>query len=434
MGATSRSIASALLAFACAFGVVAAPAQASAALPDDFLWGVATSGFQSEGSSPDSNWSRYSASGRTHDTIGDSVDFRHRFAEDIDRAADLGAKVFRFGVEWARVQPTPETWNDTEFEYYDDVVAQIRARGMKPMITLDHWVYPGWVVDQGGWMNPKTEADWLANAEKVVQRYSGIDALWITINEPTVYVQRELTYGGIALLQAPAMFDALVRVHRAIYDRIHVIDPGTRVSSNFPFIPAVSEAVDSVFTDRVRDKLDFLGIDYYYGVALSNLTAAYSAIDEFYNVTPQPEGLYDALMRYSRKYPELALYIVENGMSTDNGNPRPDGYTRSNHLSDHIYWMELAREDGADVMGYNYWSITDNYEWGSYRPRFGLYTVNALTDSTLTRVPTDGVETYRRIIENNGVMEDYVPVKAPAFCSLVDPPLSCINTHRQGSS
>ncbi len=75
------------------------------------------------------------------------------------------------------------SWNETEFAYYDDVVAHIRARGMTPMITLDHWVYPGWVVDQGGWTNPKTEADWLVNAEKVVERYSGIGALWITINE-----------------------------------------------------------------------------------------------------------------------------------------------------------------------------------------------------------------------------------------------------------
>ena len=49
------------------------------------------------------------------------------------------------------------------------------------------------------------------------------------------------------------------------------------------------------------------------------------------------------------------------------------------------------------MIGYNYWSITDNYEWGSYRPRFGLYTVNAATDPTLTRIPTDGVDAYRDI-------------------------------------
>ena len=57
------------------------------------------------------------------------------------------------------------------------------------------------------------------------------------------------------------------------------------------------------------------------------------------------------------------------------------------------------RSDGTlAVFGYNYWSLTDNYEWGSYTPRFGLYTVDARTDPTLARRPTDGVEAYRAII------------------------------------
>jgi len=57
-----------------------------------------------------------------------------------------------------------------------------------------------------------------------------------------------------------------------------------------------------------------------------------------------------------------------------------------------------AVDDGAPVFGYNYWSITDNYEWGSYEPRFGLYSVDVRTDPALLRRPTEGVETYRTII------------------------------------
>lgn len=60
--------------------------------------------------------------------------------------------------------------------------------------------------------------------------------------------------------------------------------------------------------------------------------------------------------------------------------------------------MGRAIAEGAPVFGYNYWSLTDNYEWGSYTPRFGLYTVDVNTDPTLTRRPTDAVETYRTII------------------------------------
>ncbi|MFF0817111.1 glycoside hydrolase family 1 protein [Rhodococcus sp. NPDC003318] len=391
-----------------------------------FEWGVATSGFQAEGPPPDSNWSRYIAAGRTDDPYGSGPDFRHRYAEDIANAAAMGVDTFRFSVEWARVQPTPDGWDDAEFAYYDDVVRLIRAHGMRPMITLDHFVVPGWVVDRGGWTTDATIGSWLANAEKVVGRYAGRDVTWITFNEPTVLVQKELTFGGISVAEAPAALDRMVRAHRDAYDLIHRIDPGSRVSSNVSYIPAAMGAVDAMFTDRVRDKLDFVGLDYYYGVSLDNLTAAAALSDAFHDIRPQPDGIYHAALHFARRYPELPIFVVENGMPTDDGAARPDGYTRSDHLRDHVYWLQRAKADGVDVIGYNYWSITDNYEWGSYRNRFGLYTVDVLTDPTLTRRPTDAVAGYREVIAGGGVAADYTPVMPDSVCSLVDPPASCV--------
>ena len=81
--------------------IAASPASAAdevAPLPDDFLWGVSSSGFQSEGSNPDSNWLRYS---ETKEHVGNAVDFRHRYAEDIALAADMGVEVYRFGMPGA---------------------------------------------------------------------------------------------------------------------------------------------------------------------------------------------------------------------------------------------------------------------------------------------------------------------------------------------
>lgn len=52
------------------FVTVTADAKTTTVLPSGFLWGVASSGFQSEGSSPDSNWTRYIAEGKTADQIG----------------------------------------------------------------------------------------------------------------------------------------------------------------------------------------------------------------------------------------------------------------------------------------------------------------------------------------------------------------------------
>jgi beta-glucosidase/6-phospho-beta-glucosidase/beta-galactosidase len=204
----------ACLAMLASLVVTASPVSAAdqvAPLPDDFLWGVSSSGFQSEGSNPDSNWLRYS---EKKEAVGDAVDFRHRYAEDIALAAEMGVEVYRFGIEWARVEPAPGEWDEAELAYYDDVV--------------------------------------------------------------------------------------------------------------------------------------------------------------------------------------------------------------------HVYWIQRAREDGIDVIGYNYWSLTDNYEWGSYTPRFGLYTVDALTDPTLARLPTDGVDAYTGVIANGGVAGDYDPVVRQSICSLIDPPLSCL--------
>src|SRR5204863_13607 len=79
----------------------------AAATPAPFYWGVAMSGYQSEGSAPDSNWRRYEQSKTTSikEPYRNSVDFRHRYAEDIARAKQLGVTVFRFSVEWARIEP-----------------------------------------------------------------------------------------------------------------------------------------------------------------------------------------------------------------------------------------------------------------------------------------------------------------------------------------
>ncbi len=66
--------------------------------------------------------------------------------------------------------------------------------------------------------------------------------------------------------------------------------------------------------------------------------------------------------------------------------------------------LEKADEAGARVFGYCYWSITDNYEWGEYDARTGLYSIECLTDPFLTRNPQDAVAAYRTIISSNPIV------------------------------
>lgn len=405
--------------------LVIAPAQAESSLPPvppGFHWGVATSGYQSEGTAPPSNWSAYDDKLEPYEN---SVDFYHRYKEDIAKAASLGVDTFRFGVEWARVEPQHGTFDPAAFAFYDDVVAEIRRQGMRPMITLSHWVHPAWFTSQGAWSNRKAVDQFVDYATEVVTRYAGQGATWITFNEPFIYLQHELTKGDNPLAAvALALRPKLVTAHNRTYTLIHRLDPGAMVSSNVAYIPGVEPVLDLIFLNKM--KLDFLGVDYYYGAALDNPTALNAFVDKSYAVKPAPEGLYYALTRYHRRFPKMPIWIVENGMATDDGKPRADGYTRSQHLRDHVYWMQRAMADGVPVIGYNYWSITDNYEWGTYRPRFGLWTVDVRTDPTLTRKPTDGVATYTDIIANGGDPADYTPVLKPGLCNIDALLTSCL--------
>ncbi len=422
--------AAATLAALVATGAVAtaAPAPGAPALPslgENFLWGVAASGFQSEGRAPDSNWTRYIASGAA-EPYHDSVRFLDRYTSDIDRAARLGVKVFRLSIEWARVQPSPDRWDDGAFAVYDAIVNAVEAAGMTPMLTLDHWVYPGWEADRGGWRNQGMVDDWLTNARKVVGHFASRAPIWVTINEPGAYLGTERRIGNLTDEQWPAAMDRMSQAHNAIYDEIHRLQPDALVTSNLGFVPGAETSVNQPFVDKVRDKLDFLGIDYYFGPDPGPQSGATAAgAPGMWNLPLQTEGIYYALRHYAKQFPGKPLYVVENGMPTDNNQPRPDQYTRADHLRDTVYWLQRAKADGMNVIGYNYWSLTDNYEWGSYAPRFGLYSVDVTTDPDLVRHPTDAVEAYATVIRAGGVPPKYHPTRPPVPCSQVDPPDSC---------
>jgi beta-glucosidase len=223
----------------------------------------------------------------------------------------------------------------------------------------------------------------------------------------------ESVLGRLGPVAALRMARHLVEAHRATYDLIHRLDARARVSSNLIWfgeqgLARLAQRVsDALFMNQIADKMDYVGFDYYY---------RWSKPLDFVRVTKEPwrlglapRGMYLALKLLAARYPHLPLLITETGMSTDNGKPRADGHTRERVLTDTVYWMQRAMAEGVPVEGYMVWSLTDNYEWGSYAPRFGLYTVDVLTDPTLTRRPTAAVPVYRDIIRRGGVAPGYAP-------------------------
>lgn len=427
-GVVAMSCAAMLLAI-CGLGGVGTASASVPPLGPAFEFGVAQSGFQSEGYNRDSNWVRYGNQGRVAHRVGNAVDFYHRYAEDIARAKSLGVGIYRTSVEWSRVESSRGRDDPAGWAFYDRVIRAVVDAGMRPMITLNHWVHPGWAVDLGGWNRPQMSADLVRFAERVVDRYSWADPLWITFNEPTEYVRRELMYGGVAPQNVGLMADGIVAAHRAIHRYIHRVQPGAQVSSNMAYYPiaGLQTWLESVFPQRMRDTLDFVGVDHYYSFSVTDASVANGASGEFWKSSQAPESIYYVLRHVAQQFPGKQIRVIENGLATDPQGRRPDGYRRADHLRDTVYWLQRARQDGIDVASYNYWSLTDNYEWGDFDSRFGLYTVDAERDPTLTRHPTDAVAAYREITRDNGVRPGYRPTRMPVTCSLVAVPDSCAN-------
>jgi hypothetical protein len=143
---------------------------------------------------------------------------------------------------------------------------------------------------------------------------------------------------------------------------------------------------------------DFVAFDYYFGTQL--LTKAGALVDVLerrYDRAPiWAGGLYDALRYFADMFPNLPLFVIENGVAA-----RHTDAKRARYLRDHIREVQRARQAGIEVIGYLAWSLTTNREWGLQagpQADFGLYYIDLDGDPDLTRHPTGAALAYRTIV------------------------------------
>ncbi len=165
--------------------------------PSRFSWGAAAASYQIEGSRLEdgkgmSVWDMYCQKPGAvfEDHSGEvACDHYHRYREDVALMKKLGIGAYRLSLSWPRILPsgTGEV-NEAGLDFYDRLIDELLAAGVKPWVTLFHWDYPLALFHRGGWLN-RDSADWFADyAALVTRRLSDRVAHFFTINEPQVYI------------------------------------------------------------------------------------------------------------------------------------------------------------------------------------------------------------------------------------------------------
>jgi beta-glucosidase len=175
--------------------------------------------------------------------------------------------------------------------------------------------------------------------------------------------------------------------------------------------------LDAVYECAHERTLDAVAIDYYDPLASRHFRLPGHRTSggrgrlparELWDDVPDPAGLTRWLRHQHSLTPGVPLWVVENGMCNrvrhGRSYPRLDGWDRPRYLRENIGAVMAAIDEGVPVAGYWHWSLMDNYEWGSYEPRFGLYGIDRHRgEHGITWLETDArgddaAGAYRRII------------------------------------
>jgi beta-glucosidase len=440
--------------------------QRTPEFPTDFLWGAATAAYQIEGAASEdgrgeSVWDRFSATPgkvRNGDSGAIACDFYHRYPEDIALMRELGLDAFRFSISWVRVLPDGRgAVNEAGLDFYDRLVDELLANGIKPVATLFHWDTPQALEDEGGWTVRSTAEHFVDYADAVAARLGDRVDTWITHNEPWVVSWIGHAWG----IHAPGRTseaDAIAASHHLLLSHGWAVDAIRRaapdadvgLSLNLAHVDAESAApedlaaahqvdghenrwfLDPIFRGSypvdmlevfaatpppVQDgdlavisaPIDFLGVNNYFRrvvrAGADGRPQTVHVLDAEYTDTGwevYPEGLYTLLVRVANDYAPPVIYITESGAAF--GDVRVhDGSIhdpeRTAFIASNIDAVGRAVEAGVPVQGYFVWSLLDNFEWAAgYSKRFGIVYVDY---PTLERIPKDSFDWYRELIASH---------------------------------
>lgn len=445
--------------------------------PKDFLWGVGGSAFQMEGAMLEdgktlntreaSFFSTEEPREKFRDPRSPEVgaDFYHKYPEDMKLMGQLGPKVFRYSIAWARIIPSMDAEpNQKAIDFYNRVIDAMIAQGITPFMDLFHADLPLWVVEEGGIIDDRFVERYTRYVSVCFREFGDRVKYWSTVNEPMLMVfspystarcmpfhnsqeeafkathnmilahfsavraLREISPDGkigmvnnfcecYALNHDPEDVEAC---ERRVEMYLTLADP--IILGNYPKRTREYKNTAKFITEKMQQEIrdafvpmDFAGFNIYcpkYAMndsekLFGNAERKVDLPKDAYGFVSYADCIFDSMVRLTERYNSIPLFITENGYAQNRvpGTMELESFqhdqARINYMREHIRACARAIKAGASLKGYFYWSFMDSWE-----VQRGFQVPMGLVGvnfDTLERRPRDSFYYYQRVIANNTV-------------------------------
>ncbi|KAL4317323.1 hypothetical protein AHAS_Ahas15G0373600 [Arachis hypogaea] len=192
-------------------GVTTTTSLNRASFPDGFVFGTSSSAYQYEGAADiggrtPSIWDTFThnypekIADRSNGDI--AIDEYHRYKEDVEIMKDLNMDAYRFSISWSRILPKGKLSggvNKEGIKYYNNLINELLAKGLKPFVTIFHWDVPQTLEEEyGGFLSLKIVDDFRDYAKLCFEEFGDRVQHWSTLNEPWAFSKHGYAIGSFA--------------------------------------------------------------------------------------------------------------------------------------------------------------------------------------------------------------------------------------------
>lgn len=396
--------------------------------PENFLWGSATAGHQIEGDNIHcQRWEQeFNLTQPGFEHSGKACNSWELYKDDIALLKELKHQAYRFSIEWSRIEPEQGRHDEEALNRYLDQLTLLKEAGIHTNVTLWHFTHPKWFQDLGGFEDEKNLDHFRRHLEYLVPRIAHLTDSWIVMNEinlgsfaPASFHTKKIklkahAYGaqairGFSSKPVSTAHAYVPRVPLRPDDEMDITAARMQEWNHNSFFfhgirtgEIVLPGFDMEYCPELKDSCDYWAINYYHrGLVDSrkkDLMGSKFNFNNFQMIPEMPmtrEFCPETFVHAMGKISDKPVWITENGV------PAVDDRFRIIYL---MLQLEAMKDAMAlyhtDIRAYFHWSLLDNYEWGSYHPRFGLASVDR---TTFKRTAKPSAYFLREIIENNGM-------------------------------